>query len=139
MINEIWKNIQEYEGYYQVSNLGRVKRLERTDIVHNYGGLKKVGEKILKPYADKRRYNGVRVTLCKNNETKRFILSRLVAGAFIENVDNKPYVLHKDDNPTNNVSSNLFWGTPKENTLDALKKGRLICNLPRLKKITNKI
>ena len=127
-MKELWKDIKEYEGIYQVSNLGRVKRLERTDVIHNYGGYKKVSEKILKPSIDNRRYKGVRITLCKENKTKRFILSRLVASAFIENPDNKPYVLHKDDNPTNNHFSNLFWGTAKENTLDALNKGRLKVN-----------
>lgn len=132
---EIWKDIPEYERYYQISNLGRVKRLERNDVIHNYGGFKKVPEKILKPSADTRRYKGVRITLCKNGIIKRFILSRLVATVFVENKEHKPYVLHKDDNPQNNEASNLFWGTPKENTLDAMKKGRLVCNLPSALKV----
>jgi hypothetical protein len=114
-MEEIWKDIPGYEEYYQVSNLGRVKRLERNDIIHNYGGAKKVGEKILKEYIDKRKYNGVRVTLCKENKTKRFTVSRLVAIAFIENANNLPLVEHLDDDPTNNKVNNLKWGTYKSN------------------------
>lgn len=51
-------------------------------------------------------------------------VSRLVAQAFIPNLENKPFVCHKDDNPKNNHVNNLFWGTPKENSLDMSKKGR---------------
>lgn len=130
---EVWKNIPGYEGYYVVSNYGRVKRLERNDILHNYGGLKKVPEKLLKPYSDNRRYNGVRITLCKDGKTSRFILPRLVALCFLENQENKPLVCHKDDDPTNNKVENLFWGTHKENTNDALKKGRLKSNFKKIK------
>jgi len=112
---EEWRDIPGYEGYYQVSNLGRVKRLYREDIIHNYGGLKIVPEKILKPYIDKRKYTGVRVTLCKSGFTKRFIVARLVASAFIPNHGNLPLVEHLDDNPTNNVVTNLKWGTHSSN------------------------
>jgi hypothetical protein len=114
---EIWKDVPRYEGYYQVSNLGRVKRLERVDVKHNYGGEKIVRQRILKPYTDKRKYSGVRVTLCKDNITKRFILSRLVAISFIPNINNLPLVEHIDDDPTNNVVTNLKWGTYSSNAL----------------------
>jgi hypothetical protein len=112
---EEWRDIPGYEGYYQVSNLGRVKRLYREDIIHNYGGLKIVPEKILKPYIDKRQYAGVRVTICKSGFTKRFIVARLVAIAFIPNYGNLPLVEHLDDNPTNNKVTNLKWGTYSSN------------------------
>lgn len=128
-MKEIWKDVPEYEGYYQVSNLGRVKRLYREDIIHNYGGLKIVPERVLKEYVDRRRYPSVRVTLCKGNKTKRFIVARLVAIVFIENPKNLPLVMHIDDNPKNNRVDNLMWGTHKDNTQDALKKGRLKNNL----------
>lgn len=112
---EQWRDIPEYEGYYQVSDLGRVKRLYREDIIHNYGGLKIVPEKILKPYIDTRKYNGVRVTLCRAGLIKRFILARLVATVFIPNDSNLPLVEHLDDNPTNNKVTNLKWGTHSSN------------------------
>jgi hypothetical protein len=113
---EIWKDIPGYENYYQVSDLGRVKRLYRNDIIHNYGGFKVVSEKILNLYVDKRKYAGVRVTLSKNNIVKRFILSRLVAISFIPNPNNLPIVEHIDDDPTNNNVNNLKWGDYKSNT-----------------------
>jgi hypothetical protein len=113
---EIWKDIPGYEGYYQVSDLGRVRRLFRNDINHNYGGNKIVKEKILKGYVDKRDYKSVRVTLCKEGITERFTVSRLVASCFMNNNDNLPLVEHIDDNPLNNHFANLKWGTHKSNS-----------------------
>jgi hypothetical protein len=113
---EEWKDIPGYEGYYQVSNMGRVKRLYREDIIHNYGGLKSVPEKILNLDISYRSYKGVRVTLSKLGKTKRFTVSRIVASVFIENKDNLPIVEHIDDDPTNNRVDNLKWGTHKSNS-----------------------
>lgn len=122
-MNEIWKDIIGYEGLYQVSNLGRVKSLDRF-VTHNYGGLKKVPERILRSYTDKRKYKGVTVRLCKSNKCITYIVSRLVAIHFIENPNSYDKVLHKNDDPTNNTVENLYWGTAAMNTQDMIKKGR---------------
>lgn len=107
---EIWKNIQGYEGLYQVSNLGRVKSLEKQR--DNGKGIYFTKEKILKLNNDK---NYLGVCLFKNNKRKPFKVHRLVAEAFIPNPDNLPQVNHKDENKQNNRADNLEWCTQKYN------------------------
>lgn len=121
IIEEIWKDIEGYEGYYQVSNLGRVKSLERSYIgPHN--SIHFVKERILKPEIQ---WNGrLQVRLSKGCQLRAFKVHRLVAIAFIPNPDNKPYINHLDCDPTNNIVDNLEWCTPKENSQYASKLGR---------------
>ena len=104
-MSEIWKDIQGYEGLYQVSNLGRVKSL-------NYNKTSK--SKILSPGKNKTRY--LSVCLFKNKKGKVFYVHRLVAQAFIDNPNNYPEVNHKDENPSNNHVNNLEWCTHKYNS-----------------------
>lgn len=96
--NEIWKDIPEYEGLYQVSNLGRVK---------NNKGL------ILKPRLYKDGYFDIKLSKNGKNKTKR--INRLVALAFIPNHNNYPMVNHKDEDRLNNRVNNLEWCTNKYN------------------------
>lgn len=103
MIEE-WKDIKGYEGLYQVSNLGRVKRLKGEYVK---------SERVLKPLKHGNGYMGV--DLCKHSKAKRFSVHRLVAQAFIPNQDNKAQVNHIDEDKTNNMVSNLEWCTSKEN------------------------
>lgn len=93
-MEEVWKDIEGYEGLYQVSNLGNVKSL-------NYQGVSR--EKILKPFINSDGYK--RVMLYKNKTIKRLSVHRLVAQAFIENPNNYSCVNHKDENNQNNVVS----------------------------------
>ena len=112
---EKWKTIPDYENY-KVSNLGIVKNI-------NYRGTGK--EKILKGTS----YNNyVYVTLRKNNESKTFLLHRLVAQAFIPNVENKPCINHIDCNRKNNKVNNLEWCTQQENIAYMDKKNRRVGN-----------
>ena len=126
-INEIWRPIKGYEGLYEVSNLGRIKSLKR--LVKKWDGYRIVPEKILTPRANNRGY--LRINLCKDGITKTFSPHRLVAEAFIPNPDNLPCVNHKDENPLNNVVSNLEWctysynnsyGTARERASEKLSK-----------------
>lgn len=114
-INEIWKDIKGYEGLYQVSNFGNVKRLS-SYVAHNgiFGKTKQriVKVKILVPI-DLRGYKVLK--LSKNGEEKRYYIHRLVAETFISNPLSKPEVNHKDGNKQNNCAENLEWVTHQEN------------------------
>ena len=98
---ETWKAIADYEGIYEVSDLGRVRSLK-------YGK-----EKILKPLKTIRGY--LQVCLCKDCHTKRLLVHRLVAEAFIPNTQGLETVNHKDEDKTNNSVANLEWMSKKDN------------------------
>lgn len=113
-MKEVWKDIKDYEGLYQVSNLGRIKSLSRfhyTGWGKNKGYIKK--EKILKPRYDKKGYQ--MVVLYKNGIGKNFKVHRLVAEAFIPNPNNLPQINHKDEIKRNNIFTNLDWCDCKYN------------------------
>ena len=107
MGKEIWKDIDDYEGFYQVSNLGRVRSLDNW-IWNGTGFFLKPG-KVLIPRKTKTGY--LRVQL----KGKDFYIHRLVATTFIDNPLNFPQVNHKDENKKNNNFSNLEWCTKKYN------------------------
>ncbi len=111
-MQEIWKDIKNYEGKYQVSNFGNVKSLERYDRCNRH-----INEKILVP----RKHTGgyLRVQLSR----KDFYIHRLVAETFIPNPENKLQVNHIDGDKTNNRSNNLEWCTALENNLHAITTG----------------
>lgn len=103
-MKEIWKDIEGYEGLYQISNLGNVKTLN-----YNHTGK----EKILKPKKDK--YGYLEVGLYKEGKRKIYKIHRLVAEAFIPNPNKLPEVNHKDENKTNNHITNLEFCDRKYN------------------------
>lgn len=99
MENEIWKDVPDYEGLYQVSNLGRIR---------NSKG------RILNFCKDKDGY--LKGNIYKNGKNKNIRLHRLIAEAFILNPNNYPSVNHKDENKSNNSVDNLEWCTNAYNT-----------------------
>ena len=107
MKGEIWKDIEGYEGLYQISSMGRVKSLERTVWNKGKGCYRIVSERIRKRVTDKDGY--LKVMLWKDSKGKWFFVHRLVATAFIPNPDNLPVINHKDENKENNIVSNLEW------------------------------
>lgn len=120
MQKEIWKDIKNYEGRYQISNMGRVKSLFRK-VKTVSGYYITVQEKILKQTVDNTGYYVV--SLWKNNKHLRAHIHRLVAETFIFNHNNKPFINHIDGDKLNNNVSNLEWCTPKENNIHAYQYG----------------
>jgi hypothetical protein len=103
---EIWLPIKDYEGLYEVSNLGRVRSLDRK--VRNRGGFAiKKGKIISDAAVSDHKYR--KVGLWKDNVGKNALVHRLVAEAFLDNPNNLPEVNHKDENPENNCVDNLEW------------------------------
>lgn len=115
---EKWKDVVGYEGYYQISNFGRIKSLNRNET--NINGISRRLKGSLKNSFMSCGY--VLVTLSKNCENKSHTIHRLVAEAFIPNPDNLDEVNHKDRNKRNNFLSNLEWCTSRENTHHARKR-----------------
>ena len=116
---EEWKDVVGYEGLYQVSNLGRVKGLEK--IVANNWGFKKWEERILKPGI----VQGYSYVVLRKDKTSRnFRVHRLVALAFIPNPENKPCIDHINGCRTDNWVENLKWVTYSENINNHITKQR---------------
>lgn len=112
MEKEIWKDIEGYEGLYQVSNLGRVKSLK-------FGK-----EKILKPCIAGKGY--LQVMLVKNGTRKHYYVHRLVGVAFIPNPDNLPEVNHISEDKLDCAATNLEWISHIDNVRHgtAISRGR---------------
>ena len=110
-MEEIWKDIEGYEGLYQVSNLGRVKSLER----YNLGIKNKyIKERFLKQHPDGKGY--LMVWLYKGTKRKTMKVHRLVAKTFIPNPKQKPQIDHINAERQDNRVENLRWCTEKENS-----------------------
>lgn len=104
---EIWKPVSGYEGFYEVSDCGRVRSVERTVRSSRGNATKRSPSKILKQVLLKSGY--LTVELCKYGIRKKKLVHRLVAESFLDNPNNLPQVNHKDENKSNNVIDNLEW------------------------------
>lgn len=113
---EEWKDVVGYEGYYAVSNLGRIAMI-RTSCEYTRNG--KTFTKSCKPHicgtsiSPSTQYQ--RITFVRNGKKDTQLLHRVIAMAFIPNPYNLPCVDHIDDNPHNSIASNLQWCTYKTN------------------------
>lgn len=111
MKKEIWKDVVGYEGLYQVSNLGRVRSMERM-CVSKLGSNRTVPPHNLKPSSGR---GYLYYNLNKDGICKRVLAHRIVASAFIPNPFGYKTVNHKDEHKTNNEASNLEWCSHKYN------------------------
>lgn len=101
MEKEIWKDIENFEGLYQISSIGRIKGR---------------GGKILSPFVNERNY--LKIGLSKNGEKKNYFVHKLVAEAYVPNPNNYPEVDHIDGNKQNNAVENLRWVDHSTNCLN---------------------
>lgn len=113
---EIWKSIPGFEGYYEASNFGRIRSLDRyVQLEGQYGRYTRFKPgKIMTPKFDGRGMY-LQVVLSKNGNHRKHLVHRLIAFTFIENPYNLPEVNHIDEDKTNNCVSNLEWCDHKYN------------------------
>ena len=127
-MEEIWKDIKDYEGYYQVSNLGQVRSVDRT-IVRKDGTVYRRKGRILTPIENKDGY--YQIKLCKDGKYHTKRIHQLVGLYFLElpsDFDTGHYEInHKDCNRKNNVYTNLEWITHIENVRYAIANNNHIC------------
>lgn len=151
-MKEVWKDIPDYEGLYQVSNGGQVRSLDRT-VYNPKGETKKIKGKIIAQHLVGHGYR--HLVLSKGGKIKGYLVHRLVAQAFVSNPHGFNQVNHKDENKLNNCADNLEWcdslynnnyGTVKERhakaqinhpvlskPVEMLKDGKVIRDFPSIK------
>lgn len=118
-MTEEWRDIPGYEGFYQVSDLGRSRSLDRI-VPHAKNGTQKRRGSIKRPYPDKDGYLCFKA--CKDNKPERIRVHQAVCQAF-NGPGNGLWALHKDGDNQNNVPENLYWGTPSQNQIDSILHG----------------
>lgn len=118
--NEAWLPVVGYEGYYEISNCGRLKALLREWVSGDRGSKRKINEHFVSGVVTKKGYLYVGL---RNREgvQKTLKMHRLVAEHFIPNHENKPQVNHLDGNKLNNNYWNLEWATNRENVIHSYR------------------
>ena len=118
---EVWKDIPEYEGLYQVSNLGRVRSVDRIIVKKNKATMLYKG-KILKYYEDTK--GRLSVSLSKNDKKKNIRVHIIVAETFISKRPDKKVICHINGNNQDNRLVNLRYDTQSENIIDIYRQGK---------------
>jgi len=118
-MKEEWSEISGYEGYYEVSNLGSIRSIERYVNSKN----RSLALKRAKSIKTSKRGDYISVNLTRENKQKTFSVHRLVALTFIPNPENKLEVNHIDGNKLNNSINNLEWCTRSENEIHSYING----------------
>ncbi len=115
-----WKSVKEYEGFYEVSDAGLVRSLDRYVDLGN-GKQRFYKSRAIAPHINNCGYAAVR--LSKNSTTKTYYVHRLVAQTYIPNPDNLPQVNHLSGNKRDNSVENLAWTDARGNVLHAYQTG----------------
>lgn len=133
-MEEIWKSIPGYEGYYEISNTGKIRSLTRTIMKSNGRSQTFKGKELIPQLSA---FGYYKIILSKNQIKKQYLIHKLVAITFIPNPNNLPIVNHKDENKTNNNVENLEWctyeynnnyGTIKQRHIETISKPIIMCN-----------
>lgn len=146
-MSEIWKDIPNYQGLYQVSDYGNIRSLDHYSNNHYPDGNKQFHKgKILKPFENANGY--LLIKLYKNGHNTTFQLHRIVANVFLPNHNKKLQVNHLDENTKNNKVTNLEWCSAKRNSnygtrnkriSVANRNGKLSKKIKQLDKVGNLI
>jgi len=136
LYSEIWADVEDYIGRYQVSNMGRVRALPRV-IVGKRGCPCLICGGIKPQQINHAGYMNVTLSIAKRNKC-HFLVHRLVGIAFIPNPDNKRSINHKNGVKTDNYVENLEWATHSENMLHAYENGLQNCDDNKKKAISAK-
>lgn len=128
MSNEIWKDIEGFEGKYQVSNIGLIRNIEHDRKVKlKQQDTAKVRQRILKPIISKTGNHYYKSILLFDGECyKGYAISTLVAKAFVPNDCNGEIVVHKDNDTLNNNANNLKWEKRSDKTKQLFEEGIMI-------------
>lgn len=122
IVNEIWKDIPDYEGFYQVSNFGRVRSIDR--VVTCFKTTKTRKGQILKPKPDKDGYLTIMIGKAEKQSCRKTVkVHALVASAFLGDRPQGHVINHIDGVKANNCPSNLEYCTAKSNTQHAYRLG----------------
>lgn len=125
MLDEVWKDIDGYEGVYMISNHGRIRSMRRvaTSISSTLGVRNRtVSDRILKQ-GNTRRYKSIKIRY--NGVNDFFLIHRLVGIAFVPNPDNLNEIDHIDGNPENNYFENIRWVTHRENMRNEITRNKI--------------
>lgn len=126
MNNEIWKPVLHYEGYYEVSNFGRVRSIDR--LIIQLDGRKRLYKgKVLNPRNKcNKEGNYLTVNLKRDSIGHTKFVHKLVAEVFVSNPNNLPFVNHIDENKLNNLPENLEWCTAEYNANYGSRNARIL-------------
>lgn len=122
-MEEIWKSVKGYENYYEISNLGNLRSLDRI-IIRSDGVARKIYGKKITPVPNSDGY--LQAKLCKDGKQTTVKIHRIVALNFVDNPNNLPEVNHKDFNRSNNVYTNLEWVDHISNVKHSSKQGHYV-------------
>lgn len=120
LMNEVWRPVVGFEGFYEVSSFGRVRSVDRR-VPCAGGKTRQLKGKLLASKLNAKGYP--RVPLCKNNKSGSVLVHRLVAMAFVDNHLSLPCINHKNGDKTDNRPDNLEWCTHRQNSQHALASG----------------
>lgn len=127
-MQEIWKPIPGYEGYYEASSLGRIRSVDR--YTHNgWGSYTYHKSQLMKCRIVSNGYAHVKLT--KNGQRSEPLVHRIIAVVFLPNPFNLPQINHRDGNKANNAVSNLEWCTGSDNQLHSRRILKRVCGKKR--------
>ena len=133
---ELWREVKGFNGFYEVSNLGRVRSVTHFARNNINGGMRIVKGSVLTPYKMPNGY--LQVQLCKGEKRNKYYVHRLVAEAFIKNDSHLPEVNHIDCNKSNNSTDNLEWTSHRNNQIHTIEMGASKKAKPVLCTLSNK-